>query len=35
MPVPAWLESRGGQPEGYCHHVMPEAIRYVTDHGIK
>jgi hypothetical protein len=19
LPVPAWLEGRGGQPEGYCH----------------
>ena len=19
MPVPAWLEGRGGQPESYCH----------------
>jgi hypothetical protein len=35
MPVPAWLEGRGGQPEGYCHRVMLDAIRYVTDSGIK
>ncbi|MFJ2478504.1 transposase [Streptomyces sp. NPDC087659] len=35
MPVPAWLEGRGGQPEGYCHRVMLDAIRYVTDNGIK
>ncbi|MER5669148.1 transposase [Streptomyces mirabilis] len=28
MPVLAWLE-------GYCHRVMPDAIRYVTDNGIK
>lgn len=26
MPVPAWLEGRGGQPEGYCHRVMLDAI---------
>ncbi|MEV7472023.1 IS5 family transposase [Streptomyces kronopolitis] len=35
MPVPAWLEGRGGQPEGYCHRQMLDAIRYVTDNGIK
>ncbi|WP_393073295.1 transposase [Streptomyces sp. LN704] len=35
MPLPAWLEGRGGQPEGYCHRVMLDAIRYVTDNGIK
>jgi transposase len=35
MPVPAWLEGRGGRPEGYCHRVMLDAIRYVTDNGIK
>ncbi len=22
LPVPAWLEGRGGRPEGYCHRVM-------------
>ncbi len=22
MPVPPWLEGRGGQPEGYCHRQM-------------
>ncbi|MEU9481137.1 transposase [Streptomyces sp. NPDC048191] len=35
LPVPAWLEGQGGQPEGYCHRVMLDAIRYVTDNGIK
>jgi transposase len=35
MPVPAWLEGRGGQPEGYCHRQMLDAIFYVTDNGIK
>lgn len=35
LPVPAWLEGRGGQPEGYCHRQMMDAIRYVTDNGIK
>lgn len=22
LPVPAWLQGRGGQPEGYCHRQM-------------
>jgi hypothetical protein len=22
LPVPAWLEGRGGKPEGYCHRQM-------------
>lgn len=35
MPVPAWLEGRGGQPEGYCHRQMLDAVRYVTDNGVK
>ncbi|WP_256363390.1 transposase [Streptomyces sp. TRM70350] len=29
LPVPAWLEGRGGQPEGYCHRQMLDAIFYV------
>lgn len=35
LPVPAWLEGRGGRPEGYCHRQMLDAIFYVTDNGIK
>ncbi|MEV5880930.1 IS5 family transposase [Streptomyces sp. NPDC052101] len=35
LPVPAWLEGRGGQPEGYCHRQILDAIFYVTDNGIK
>ncbi|MEU8733684.1 IS5 family transposase [Streptomyces tendae] len=35
MPVPAWLEGRGGQPEGYCHRQMLDAVRYVTDNAVK
>lgn len=35
LPVPAWLEGRGGQPEGYCHRVMIDAVRYLIDNGIK
>ncbi|MFF3358605.1 integrase core domain-containing protein [Streptomyces sp. NPDC002917] len=30
MPVPAWLEGRGGQPEGYCHRQMVDAVRYLV-----
>jgi transposase len=35
LPVPAWLEGRGGQPEGYCHRQMLDAVFYVVDNGIK
>ena len=28
LPVPAWLQGRGGQPEGYCHRQLLDAIRY-------
>lgn len=35
LPVPAWLEGRGGRPEGYCHRVMLDAVFYVVDNGIK
>lgn len=34
LPVPAWLEGRGGQPEGYCHRQMLDAIRYLVTGGI-
>lgn len=30
LPVPAWLEGKGGQPEGYCHRQMLDAIRYLV-----
>jgi hypothetical protein len=30
LPVPGWLEGRGGQPEGYCHRQMIDAIRYLV-----
>lgn len=33
MPVPAWLEGRGGQPEGYGHRSMLDAIRYLVAGG--
>ncbi|MCZ1021172.1 IS5 family transposase [Streptomyces noursei] len=35
LPVPAWLQGRGGRPEGYCHRQMLDAVRYVVDNGIK
>jgi transposase len=35
LPVPAWLEGRGGRPESYCHRVMLDAVRYVVDNGGK
>ncbi|MFB7056573.1 transposase [Streptomyces vinaceus] len=35
LPVPARLEGRGGQPEGYCHRQMLDAIFYVADNAIK
>lgn len=35
LPVPAWLEGRGGQPEGYCHRQILDAVRYLLDNGTK
>jgi hypothetical protein len=29
MPVPAWLEGRGGQPEVSCRRQMFDAVRYL------
>ncbi|MFF1545004.1 IS5 family transposase [Streptomyces sp. NPDC058291] len=34
MPVPAWLEGRGGQQEGYCHRQLVDALRYLVAGGI-
>ncbi|WP_234327970.1 transposase [Streptomyces sp. NRRL F-2664] len=34
LPVPAWLEGRGGQPEGYCRRQVSDAIFYVMGNGI-
>jgi transposase len=34
MPVPGWLEGRGGQPESYCHRQMVAAVRYLVAGGI-
>jgi hypothetical protein len=33
LPVPAWLQGRGRQPEGYCHRQMLDAIRYLVAGG--
>ncbi|MFJ7272841.1 transposase [Streptomyces sp. NPDC099050] len=35
LPVPGWLEGRGGQPEAYCHRAMLDAIHYLVDNGTK
>ncbi|MFF8592823.1 transposase [Streptomyces sp. NPDC015220] len=35
LPVPAWLEGRGGRPESYCHRAMLDAVRHVVDNGVK
>jgi transposase len=34
MRVPAWMNGRGGQPEGYCHRQMLDAVRYLVADGI-
>ncbi len=34
QPVPAWLNGRGGRPEGYCHRQLLDAIRYLVAGGI-
>ncbi|WP_328785244.1 IS5 family transposase [Streptomyces canus] len=34
LPVPAWLQGRGGQPEGYCRRQLLDAIRYLVAGGI-
>jgi transposase len=34
LPVPGWMEGRGGRPEGYCHRQMLDAVRYLVAGGI-
>ncbi|MFP8887034.1 IS5 family transposase [Streptomyces mangrovi] len=34
VPVPGWLEGRGGQPESYCRRQMVDAVRYLVAGGI-
>jgi hypothetical protein len=29
LPVPAWMDGRGGRPEGYCHRQMVDQCREV------
>lgn len=31
LPVPPWMEGRGGQPEGYCHRQMIDQCHEVKD----
>jgi len=31
MPVPAWLEGRGGRPEAHCHREMVDQCHEVKD----
>ncbi|MEU5304215.1 transposase [Streptomyces noursei] len=34
VPVPAWLQGRGGRPEGYCHRQLLDVIGYLVAGGI-
>ncbi|MFC8198070.1 transposase [Streptomyces sp. NPDC057298] len=33
LPVPAWLQGRGGRPKGYCHRQLLDAIRHLVGAG--
>ncbi|MFE9427906.1 IS5 family transposase [Kitasatospora sp. NPDC006697] len=35
LPVPAWLNGRGGRPEGYCHRQLIDAVRYLVAEGVR
>ncbi len=35
LPVPGWLQGRGGQPEAYCHRAILDAVHYLVDNGTK
>lgn len=35
IPIPAWFQGRGGQPEAYCHREMLDAMLYLVDNGTK
>lgn len=35
LPVPAWMNGRGGRPEGYCHRQMIDAVRYLVAEGVR
>lgn len=34
LPVPGWMSGPGGQPQGYGHRAMLDAIGYRVDNGI-
>ncbi|MFJ2235032.1 transposase [Streptomyces sp. NPDC087859] len=34
LPVPSWLQGRGGRPEDHRHRQMVDAIRYLVAGGI-
>lgn len=35
LPDPAWLDGRGGRPEGHCRRWIVDAIFYLVDNGTK
>ncbi|MFE9975653.1 IS5 family transposase [Streptomyces hirsutus] len=35
LPVPAWLNGRGGRPESYCHRQVIDAVRYLVAEGVR
>ncbi|RKT09881.1 putative transposase of IS4/5 family DUF4096 [Streptomyces sp. 1114.5] len=35
LPVPAWLNGRGGRPEGYYHRQLLDAVRYLVAEGVR
>lgn len=35
LPLPCWLDGRGGRPEKYCRRAVIDAIRYVCGNGVK
>jgi transposase len=35
LPLPAWMEGRGGRPESHCHRQLIDAVFYLVDNGIK
>ena len=35
LPIPAWMQGRGGRPESYCHRVILDAVFYHLDNGGK
>jgi transposase len=35
LPIPAWLNGRGGRPEGYCHRQLLDAVRYLVAEGVR